>query len=537
MHRHHETSLNLIHYENPDVASAPRYVEMRQFTQRTLMGKSTGFIEFERMPLPKRPVSERVQDWQEFLLDWDNTQAREQAGRCMNCAVPMCHSLSGCPLGNVIPDWNDFVYRDQWDKALRSLHSTNNFPEFTGRICPAPCETACIVGRPRHYGNGETEVDDPVTIEHIEKSIADHGWDKGWIVPQPPTVRTGKKVAIIGSGPAGMAAAQQLNRRGHLVTLYERDEYIGGLLRLGIPDFKLDKRLVQRRVDQMADEGVVFKTNAWVGVDFDARDLLDAYDAVCLTGGSTQARDLPVPGRHLDGVHFAMEYLSQQNRINAGQSVDPSCRIQAEGKRVVILGGGDTGADCLGTAHRQGAEAVYQFEILPEPPTQRADQNPWPQWPLILRTSSAHEEGGIRDYNISTTAFSGSDSAVERLHGIRVKPSAWPPKPIPNTEFDLEADLVLLAMGFVHPEHDGMLDQLGVAYDQRGNVLVDDNMRTSVPKVFAAGDMARGQSLVVWAIAEGRDAAHCIDHYLMEQTPLHPVLSRPIRTEHAVHEW
>lgn len=501
-----------------------------------MMGKSTGFIEFARMPLPKRSVSERVQDWQEFLLEWDNTQAREQAGRCMNCAVPMCHSFSGCPLGNLIPDWNDFVYRDQWDKALRSLHSTNNFPEFTGRICPAPCETACIVGRPRHYGGGEIEADDPVTIEHIEKSIADHGWDKGWIRPQPPTVRTGKKVAVIGSGPAGMAAAQQLNRRGHFVTVYERAEYIGGLLRLGIPDFKLEKRVVQRRVDQMADEGVEFKTNTWVGVDFDASSLLDAYDAVCLTGGSTQARDLPVPGRHLDGIHFAMEYLTQQNRLNAGQPVDPSCRIEAEGKRVVILGGGDTGADCLGTAHRQGAEVVYQFEIMPEPPADRADRNPWPQWPLIMRTSSAHEEGGIRDYSISTSAFSGGGT-VERLHGVRVEPGAWPPTPIPNTEFEMEVDLVLLAMGFVHPEHDGMLDQLGVAYDQRGNVLVDDNMRASVPKVFAAGDMARGQSLVVWAIAEGRDAAHCIDRYLMGQTTLSPVLDRPIRAERASHEW
>ena len=501
------------------------------------MGKPTGFIDYARVPLPKRPISERVQDWQEFLLDWDNTQAREQAGRCMNCAVPMCHSFTGCPLGNVIPDWNDFVYRDQWDKALVSLHSTNNFPEFTGRICPAPCETACIVGRPRHYGNGHAEADDPVTIEYIEKSIADHGWKNGWITPEPPSVRTGKSVAVVGSGPAGMAAAQQLNRRGHRVTVYERDEYVGGLLRLGIPDFKLEKHVVQRRVDQMTAEGVTFETGVWVGKDFDARDLLDEYDAICLTGGSTHARDLPVPGRELSGVHYAMEYLTQQNRLNSGQTVDPSRRIEAEGKRVVILGGGDTGADCLGTAHRQGAEVVYQFEIMPEPPKDRDGNNPWPEWPLILRTSSAHEEGGIRDYNISTASFSGSDGHVERLHGLRVEPGAWPPQPIPDTDFELEADLVLLAMGFVHPEHDGMLDQLGVAYDQRGNVLVDNDMRTSVPKVFSAGDMARGQSLVVWAIAEGRDAAGCIDRYLMGQTPLHPVLNRPVHATKATHDW
>ncbi|MDE2717803.1 MAG: glutamate synthase subunit beta, partial [Chloroflexota bacterium] len=308
------------------------------------MGKPTGFIDYARVPLPKRPISERVQDWQEFLLDWDNTQAREQAGRCMNCAVPMCHSFTGCPLGNLIPDWNDLVYRDQWDKAIVSLHSTNNFPEFTGRICPAPCETACIVGRPRHFDNGHAEADEPVTIEYIEKSIADHGWENGWITPEPPSFRTGKTVAVIGSGPAGLAAAQQLNRRGHSVTVYERDEYLGGLLRLGIPDFKLEKHVVERRVDQMAAEGVAFKTSTWVGKDFDARDLLEQYDAVCLTGGATQARDLPVPGRELSGVHFAMEYLTQQNRLNSGQTVDPSRRIEAEGKRVVILGGGDTGA-------------------------------------------------------------------------------------------------------------------------------------------------------------------------------------------------
>jgi glutamate synthase (NADPH/NADH) small chain len=501
------------------------------------MGKPTGFIDYARVPLPKRPVSERVNDWQEFLLDWDDKQSHEQAGRCMNCAVPMCHSFTGCPLGNNIPDWNDFVYRDQWDKALDSLHSTNNFPEFTGRICPAPCESACIVGRPRHYGDGHVEADAPVTIEYIEKSIADRGWKEGWIKPEPPRFRTGKKVAVIGSGPAGMAAAQQINRAGHSVTVYERSEYIGGLLRLGIPDFKLEKEVVQRRVDQMEAEGVTFKTSTWVGKDFDAGDLLEEYDAICLTGGSTQARDLPVPGRELKGVHFAMEYLTQQNRINEGQHVEPSERIVAEGKRVVILGGGDTGADCLGTAHRQGAEVVYQYELLPEPSEERGPNNPWPQWPLILRTSSAHEEGGVRDYNISTVSLSGLNGAVKKLNGVRVEPGAWPPKPIPGTEFELDTDLVLLAMGFVQPEHHGMLDQLGVAYDQRGNVLVDNEMRTSVPKVFSAGDMARGQSLVVWAIAEGREVARCVDEHLMGQTSLYPVLARPVHGTTAVHNW
>jgi glutamate synthase (NADPH/NADH) small chain len=334
-----------------------------------------------------------------------------------------------------------------------------------------------------------------------------------------------------------MAAAQQLNRSGHWVTVYERAEYIGGLLRLGIPDFKLEKSVVQRRIDQMEVEGVTFKTGTWVGKDFDARNLLEEYDAICLTGGSTHARELPVPGRELRGVHFAMEYLTQQNRINAGQHVPADERIDAEGKRVVILGGGDTGADCLGTAHRQGAEVVYQYEILPEPAEQRGADNPWPQWPLVLRTSSAHEEGGVRDYNVSTASFSGSNGVVEKLHGVRVEPGAWPPKPIPGTEFELEADLVLLAMGFMHPEHDGMLEQLGVEYDQRGNVLVDDNMRTSAPKVFSAGDMARGQSLIVWAIAEGRDVARCVDENLMGRTSLQPVLSRPVHGTTAVHDW
>ena len=372
---------------------------------------------------------------------------------------------------------------------------------------------------------------DPVTIEYIEKAISDRGWDEGWIVPQPPSYRTGKSVAVVGSGPAGLAAAQQLNRCGHSVTVYERADYIGGLLRLGIPEFKLEKRVVQRRVDQMAAEGVVFKTGVHVGKEYPAAGLVEQFDAVVLTGGSTHARDLPVPGRGLDGIHFAMEYLPQQNRLLEGETVDPAERITAEGKRVVILGGGDTGADCLGTAHRQGAEVVYQLELLPEPPDVRRQNNPWPEWPLILRSSAAHEEGGIRDYNVLTQRFSGSNGRVETLHGVYVD---WGPpdetgRPtmieLEDSEFELKTDLVLLAMGFVHPEHDGMLAELGVDLDGRGNVSADENRMTSTPGIFAAGDMARGQSLVVWALAEGREAARGVDEYLMGSSDLPRVLT------------
>ena len=437
----------------------------------------------------------------------------------MNCAVPFCHV--GCPLGNLIPDWNDLVYRGQWQKALAALHSTNNFPDFTGRICPAPCEASCVLSINQ----------DPVTIEYIEKTIADRGWEEGWIVPQPPERRTGKKVAIVGSGPAGLAAAQQLNRCGHWVTVFERDEYIGGLLRLGIPEFKLEKHVVQRRVDQMTQEGVVFETGVHVGKNNPANDLVKKFDAVCLTGGSTQARDLPVPGRELNGVHFAMEYLTQQNRIIAGKQVAPGEQITAEGKSLVILGGGDTGADCLGTAHRQGAEVVHQFELLTEPPEKRRPDNPWPQWSIILRTSAAHEEGGNRDYSILTKSFSGSDGVVEKLHAVRLD---WGPpdesgRPsmheIQGSEFEIDTELVLLALGFVHPEHDGMLAELGVELDARGNVKTDQDKMTSIPGIFAAGDMARGQSLVVWALAEGREAARGIDQHLMGKTSLPRVLS------------
>jgi glutamate synthase (NADPH/NADH) small chain len=477
------------------------------------MGEPKGFKEHPRKPLPRRPVQERIGDYQEFLLDWTEEDARKQGGRCMDCGIPFCHR--GCPLGNLIPEWNDFVYRGQWQRALAALHATNNFPDFTGRICPAPCEASCTLAINQ----------DPVTIEYIEKTISDRGWREGWIRPQPPAIRTGKRAAVVGSGPAGLAAAQQLNRAGHSVTVFERDAYIGGLLRLGIPDFKLEKLVVQRRVDQMAEEGVVFRTNTFVGRNYSVDELKSSFDAIVLAGGSTVPRDLPVPGRELDGVHFAMDYLTQQNKINAGEGVGLAERISAEGKRVVILGGGDTGADCLGTAHRQGAEIVRQFELLSEPPTARAFNNPWPQWPVILRSSAAHEEGGVRDYDISTTHFSGSNGHVEKLHAVRVgwerdESGRMSMSPIAGTEFAVDADLVLLAMGFLHPEHAGMLQELGVELDPRGNVKLDAGRQTNVPGVFAAGDMARGQSLVVWALAEGRETAFYVDKYLMGESEL-----------------
>ena len=478
------------------------------------MGKPTGFMEFGRRPPERRPVADRVGDYREFYHRWSEEAARQQGGRCMDCAVPFCHT--GCPLGNVIPEFNHFIYMGDWESALGTLLSTNNFPEFTGRICPAPCEASCVL----------SINSDPVTIEYIEKEISDRGYEQGWIRPQPPAVRTGKKVAVVGSGPAGLAAAQQLNRAGHWVTVYERAEYIGGLLALGIPDFKLDKEVLRRRLAIMEEEGIAFEAGVNVGVDLSADQLLNDFDAICLACGSTQPRDLPVPGRELDGVHFAMEYLTQQNRLNAGQQVDPQDRLTAEGKRVVILGGGDTGADCLGTAHRQGAELVNQYELLAEPPVNRPAGNPWPQWPLILRSSAAHEEGGIREYGILTKSFSGSDGKVEKLHAVQVEwsqPEAGgrpEMSEIPDSEFEVETDLVLLAMGFLHPEHDGLLTQLGVELDGRGNVKIGENRMSSVPGVFAAGDTARGQSLVVWAIAEGRETARAVDLFLMGETNL-----------------
>ncbi len=478
------------------------------------MGKPTGFIETGRQPPERRPVRDRVRDYQELYTRWSEATARQQGGRCMDCAVPFCHT--GCPLGNVIPEFNHYVYMGDWENALNTLLSTNNFPEFTGRICPAPCEASCVLSINA----------DPVTIEYVEKEIAERGYERGWIRPEPPSVRTGKRVAVVGSGPAGLAAAQQLNRAGHWVTVFERSDYIGGLLALGIPDFKLDKEVLRRRLDIMAEEGITFETGVNVGVDISAEQLTADFDAICLACGSTVPRDLEVPGRELDGVHFAMDYLTQQNRLNSGEDLNGESRISAEGKRVVILGGGDTGADCLGTAHRQGAELVNQFELLAEPPVHRNADNPWPEWPMILRTSAAHEEGGVRDYGILTKSFSGSNGKVQRLHAVRVE---WSQPPnggrpsmaeVPGSEFEVETELVLLAMGFLHPQHEGLVNQLGVELDGRGNVSLGPDRMSSVPGVFAAGDTARGQSLVVWAIAEGRETARAIDMYLMGESNL-----------------
>jgi len=478
------------------------------------MGKPSGFMESGRKPPERRPVKERKGDYREVYEPWPENQARDQGSRCMDCAVPFCHM--GCPLGNVIPEFNHQVYLGNWQQALSVLLSTNNFPEFTGRICPAPCEASCVLS-----------IDaDPVTIEYIEKEISTRGFDEGWIKAEPPQSRTGKKIAVVGSGPAGLAAAQQLNWAGHWVTVLERADHVGGLLTLGIPDFKLEKDIVRRRVALMAEEGISFSTGVNVGVDYDVDALLADYDAVCLTCGSTQARDLPVPGRELGGIHPAMEYLTQQNLVIAGEEIDPAQRIIAEGKSVVILGGGDTGADCLGTAHRQGAEVVHQLELLPEPPAERKPDNPWPQWPAIQRTTPAHEEGGIRNYNVLTKSFSGEGGKVQRLHAVRIE---WQQpgnngrpemREVPGSEFVVETDLVLLAMGFLHPEHEGLLTKLDVALDGRGNIQVDSHKMTSITGVFAGGDAARGQSLVVWAIAEGREMARGVDKYLMGRTSL-----------------
>jgi glutamate synthase (NADPH/NADH) small chain len=464
------------------------------------MGKTTGFLEYERELPARRPVAERVNDWFEIYQDFPEEKVRTQGARCMDCGVPFCHT--GCPLNNIIPDWNDFVYRDRWRDAIRVLHATNNFPEFTGRICPAPCEAACVLGIN----------EPPVAIKTIEKYIVDHAFQQGWIAPEPPQQRSGKRVAVIGSGPAGLAAAQQLARAGHWVTVFEKSDRIGGLLRYGIPDFKMEKHLIDRRVDQMAAEGVEFKTNSHVGVNVSVSDLERQFDAILLAGGAEQPRDLKVPGRDLKGIHFAMEFLPEQNKRVAGDRVEH--QILATGKNVVIIGGGDTGADCLGTSHRQRAANVYQFEIMPVPPAERAASTPWPLWPLQLRQESSHEEGGIREWSVATVKFTGDEQGnVKQLHAIRVGPA---PKfePIPNSEFTLDADLVLLAMGFTGPVRTGLIEQLGVALDARGNVAAGDDFQTSVPGVFAAGDTRRGQSLVVWAIAEGRRAAASIDAFL-----------------------
>jgi glutamate synthase (NADPH/NADH) small chain len=464
------------------------------------MGKTTGFLEYGRELPTRRPPAERINDWFEVYQNFDEEKVRTQGARCMDCGVPFCHT--GCPLNNVIPDWNDLVYKNRWRDAIRALHATNNFPEFTGRLCPAPCEAACVLGIN----------EPPVTIKVIEKTIIEHAFRQHWIRPEPPPARTGKRVAIVGSGPAGLAAAQQLNRAGHTVTVFEKADRIGGLLRYGIPEFKMEKQVLDRRLEQLRAEGVQFKTNVDVGRTIPGDELRAQFDAILLAGGAENPRDLPIPGRDLKGIHFAMEFLPQQNRRCAGDEV-PN-QILATSKHVVIIGGGDTGADCLGTSHRQKAASVHQFEILPRPPEERAPQTPWPLWPLQLRSESSHEEGGIREWSIATTRFSGDENGnVRKLHAVRVGPA---PKfeAVPGSEFTLDADLVLLAMGFTGPRPGGILDQLGVKLDARGNVASHADYSTNVPGVFAAGDVRRGQSLIVWAIAEGRQAAEGLNRYL-----------------------
>jgi len=482
------------------------------------VGKVTGFIEIARKKPPTRPIAERVHDWNEVYLPYPQAALKDQAARCMDCGVPFCHS--GCPLGNLIPDWNDLVYRDRWKAAIDRLHATNNFPEFTGRLCPAPCEGACVLG----INN------DAVTIKAVEVSIIDRAFDEGWVSAQEPEMRTGKRIAVVGSGPAGLAAAAQLNRAGHWVTVFERADRVGGLLRYGIPEFKLEKRFLDRRLGLLVQEGIVFRTGVNVGADLPADQLRSEFDAIVLAGGATKPRDLPVPGRELQGIYFAMEYLTQQNRRCEGERIADEQFITAKDKHVIIIGGGDTGADCLGTAHRQGAASVHQLELLSRPPDDRAGNNPWPLWPNIFRTSPAHEEGGERLYAIATNRFSGDDQGrVTTLHASQVElvntNGRVAFKPIPGTEFDLRADLVLLAMGFLGPEQDGMLGQLGVKMTDRGNVWRDERWMTTVPGVFAAGDMQRGQSLIVWAIAEGRSCARGVDLYLMGRSDLPAPLS------------
>ncbi len=473
------------------------------------MGNPTGFIEIARVTPERRPVAERVQDWKEVYKEFPDDQLKAQASRCMDCGVPFCHK--GCPLGNIIPDWNDLVYRDRWQEAIGRLLATNNFPEFTGRICPAPCEGSCVLGINA----------DPVTIKQVEVSIIDRAFREDWIKPQIPAIRTGKQIAVVGSGPAGLAAAAQLNQAGHWVTVFERADRIGGLLRYGIPEFKMEKHILNRRLSLMLEEGIKFRTNANVGVNVPVDELRGEFDAILLAGGATAPRDLPVPGRDLQGIYFAMQYLTQQNMRCEGDEIRDSDFISAKDKNVVIIGGGDTGADCLGTAHRQGAKSIVQFELLSRPPSERALDNPWPNWPNIFRTSSAHEEGGEREYAVLTKRFSGSDGKVRKLHAIRVEFVDRAMREIPGTEFELDADLVLLAMGFLGPEKDGMLAQLGVNLTDRGNVATNPATKmTSVPGVFAAGDISRGQSLVVWAIQEGRVAAREIDRHLMGSTEL-----------------
>jgi glutamate synthase (NADPH) small chain len=478
------------------------------------MGKPTGFLEIERQDRPYQKVKERVRSWKEFVKPLPLNEVSQQGARCMDCGVPFCHQ--GCPVNNMIPDWNHLVYREDWKRAIDVLHSTNNFPEFTGRICPAPCEEACTLNIN----------DNPVTIKTIECSIVDKAWSEGWIQPQAPVARTGKRVAVVGSGPAGMACAQQLARAGHAVVLFEKEDRIGGLLRYGIPDFKMEKHHIDRRMAQMAEEGVEFRPNTHVGVDIKADELLAEYDAVVLTGGAEQSRDLEVPGRELQGVHYAMDFLTPNNKKVAGDPVQNLGWIDAKGKHVIVIGGGDTGSDCIGTSTRMGAASVTQLEILPQPPEQEDKPLTWPYWPLKLRTSSSQEEGCERDWAVLTRKLSGRNGKVEKLHAVRVE---WVKgaggrlqmKEVTGSEIELKADLVLLAMGFLGPVRKGLLEQLGVKLDPRSNVAANtEDYQTSIPKVFAAGDLRRGQSLVVWAIREGRQAARAVDQFLMGRTEL-----------------
>jgi glutamate synthase (NADPH) small chain len=470
------------------------------------MGKVSGFLEYTREVPDRRPVEERVNDWFEIYNPFPEEKIKLQGARCMDCGIPFCHT--GCPVSNIIPDWNDLVWRGRWREAIRVLHSTNNFPEFTGRICPAPCEAACVLG-----------INEPaVTIKNIEKTIVDRAWEEGWIVPELAPYKTGKRVAVVGSGPAGLAAAQQLARAGHAVTVFEKSDRIGGLLRYGIPNFKMEKHLIDRRIEQMRAEGVEFVVNAHVGHSVPVKDLRRDFDAILLAGGAEHPRDLPVPGRELKGIHYAMEFLPQANKVCEGDHV--TNQILATGKRVVIIGGGDTGADCLGTSHRQKAAHITQFELLPKPPDSRSPHTPWPLWPMQLRVESSHEEGGLRDWSVSTVRFSGDkDGNVSKLHAVRV---SAPPKfeAMPGTEFEMDVDLVLLAMGFTGPVRGGLVEDLGVKLDIRGNVATNEHFMSSEKGVFAAGDTRRGQSLVVWAIAEGRKAARGIDEFLMGSSKL-----------------
>jgi len=470
------------------------------------MGKVTGFLEIDRRDRRYAPASDRVRHYGEFMIPLSQEATRDQAARCMNCGIPYCHN--GCPVNNQIPDWNDLVYRGDWREAIRNLHSTNNFPEFTGRICPAPCEASCTLNL----------TDQPVTIKTIECAIVDRAWREGWIAPEPPSRTTGKRIAVVGSGPAGLSCAQQLARAGHEVCVYERNAKPGGLLRYGIPDFKMEKHLIDRRVEQMRAEGVEFRCGVSVGTDLSAAELRSRFDAIVLAGGSEKPRELPIPGRELSGVHLAMDFLPQQNRRVAGEPTHANEPILASGKHVVVIGGGDTGSDCIGTSVRQGALSVTQLEIMPRPPEKENKLLTWPEWPLRLRTSSSHEEGAERDFSVNTVAFLGEGGQVQRLRCVRVDGKF---QPIPGAEFDLKADLVLLAMGFVGPAQDGLIEQLDVQLDRRGNVAADQiAYRSSLENVFACGDMRRGQSLVVWAIREGRQCAHSVDKHLMGESLL-----------------